>query len=42
MGLLMLAASRGTSITVATSGNQAEDLAQALEDLVSNRFGEDH
>lgn len=42
MGLLMLAASRGTSITVATSGDQAEDLAQALEDLVSNRFGEDH
>lgn len=42
MGLLMLAASRGTSITVATSGNQAEDLAEALEDLVSNRFGEDH
>ena len=42
MGLLMLAASRGTSITVATSGNQAEDLAEALEALVSNRFGEDH
>ena len=42
MGLLMLAASRGTSITVATSGNQAEDLAQALEDLVGNRFGEDN
>jgi phosphocarrier protein HPr len=42
MGLLMLAASRGTSITVATSGDQAEALAQALADLVSNRFGEDN
>ncbi|WP_430465901.1 HPr family phosphocarrier protein [Tabrizicola sp.] len=41
MGLLMLAASRGTSIEVRTSGTQAGDLAQALEALVANRFGED-
>ena len=41
MGLLMLAASRGTSIEVRTSGTQAGDLARALEALVANRFGED-
>ncbi len=41
MGLLMLAASRGTSIEVRTTGAQAEDLARALQTLVANRFGED-
>jgi phosphocarrier protein len=40
MGLLMLAASRGTSIEVRTSGAQAEELAEALERLVADRFGE--
>ena len=42
MGLLMLAASRGTSIEVRTSGAQAQALADALEALVANRFGEDY
>ncbi|MGB8814592.1 MAG: HPr family phosphocarrier protein [Paracoccaceae bacterium] len=42
MGLLMLAASRGTSIDVTTSGAEAEKLADALEALVANRFGEDY
>ena len=41
MGLLMLAASRGTSIEVRTSGAQADALADALQALVANRFGED-
>jgi phosphocarrier protein len=41
MGLLMLAASRGTTIEVHTSGTQAAELAIALEALVANRFGED-
>ncbi len=40
MGLLMLAASRGTTIEVATSGPDAEKLADALEALVADRFGE--
>ncbi|MCA3447462.1 MAG: HPr family phosphocarrier protein [Rhodobacter sp.] len=40
MGLLMLAASRGTSIEVRTSGTEAVQLADALEDLVASRFGE--
>lgn len=42
MGLLMLAASRGTAIDVATSGAEADKLADALEALVANRFGEDY
>ena len=42
MGLLMLAASRGTSIEVVTEGAAATELADALEELVANRFGEDH
>ncbi|RLL64137.1 HPr family phosphocarrier protein [Paenirhodobacter hankyongi] len=41
MGLLMLAASRGTSIEVSTSGDEAEALADALQALVADRFGED-
>lgn len=42
MGLLMLAASRGTSIEVSTTGPQAAALATALDALVANRFGEDY
>ena len=41
MGLLMLAASRGTAIEVKTSGSEAEALANAIEALVADRFGED-
>lgn len=41
MGLLMLAASRGTSIEVRTSGPEADKLADALEALVGNRFDEE-
>jgi len=41
MGLLMLAASRGTTIEVETSGPDAEALADALQALVADRFGED-
>ena len=42
MGLLMLAASRGTSIEVVTSGAEAGKLADALEALVAARFGEEY
>ena len=42
MGLLMLAASRGTTIEVTTAGNQSAELADALQALVANRFGEDY
>ncbi len=41
MGLLMLAASRGTFIEVQTSGPEADRLADAIESLVADRFGED-
>ncbi|WP_099826636.1 HPr family phosphocarrier protein [Oceaniglobus indicus] len=41
MGLLMLAASKGTFIEVQTNGPEAEKLADALEALVADRFGED-
>jgi phosphocarrier protein HPr len=41
MGLLMLAASRGTTIEVRTSGAEADRLADALEALVADRFGEE-
>ena len=40
MGLLMLAASKGTTIEVQTNGPDAEALADALEALVADRFGE--
>ena len=40
MGLLMLTAARGTQIEVQTSGNDAEALADAIEALVADRFGE--
>ncbi len=41
MGLLMLAASKGTQIEIETSGPEAERLAEAIEALVADRFGED-
>ncbi len=41
MGLLMLAASRGTVIEVRMTGEDVEELADALEELISGRFGEE-
>ena len=41
MGLMMLSAAPGTSITVQASGTEAEQVMQALEALVSGRFGEE-
>jgi phosphocarrier protein HPr len=41
MGLLMLAASKGTTIEVRTQGADAAMLADALEALVADRFGEE-
>lgn len=40
MGLLMLAASKGTSIEVETKGPQADQLMDALAALVADKFGE--
>ncbi len=41
MGLLMLAASRGTSIEVSITGAEADKLAMALTALIAAKFGED-
>ena len=41
MGLMMLAASMGTSVDVETSGPQAEAAMTALEALVASKFDED-
>lgn len=40
MGLLMLTAPRGSSITVTADGPQASELSQALAELVGDYFGE--
>ena len=40
MGLLMLAAARGSVIEVQTSGPDEEALAEALRALVADKFGE--
>jgi phosphocarrier protein len=42
MGLLMLGAARGSTITIEAEGPQAAELASALAALVANRFGEDY
>jgi len=41
MGLMMLAAGIGTSITVTAIGPEAQEAISALDTLVSTRFGED-
>ncbi len=41
MGLMMLAAARGTSISVEAQGPEAEQALKALADLVASGFGED-
>ena len=41
MGLMSLAAARGTDITVEASGTEAEAVMAAIDALVSGRFGEE-
>ena len=41
MGLMMLAAAPGTSITVEATGKEAAAVVEALAALVNSRFGED-
>ena len=40
MGLLMLAASKGTNISIKVWGRQSEDLAKQIVHLIDNGFGE--
>ncbi|WP_394099512.1 HPr family phosphocarrier protein [Xanthobacter versatilis] len=41
MGLMMLAAGPGTSVTVTATGNEAAAVLEALDTLVADRFGEE-
>jgi phosphocarrier protein HPr len=41
MGILMLGAGLGSTITVSALGDQAHEALDALEALVADRFGED-
>jgi phosphocarrier protein HPr len=40
MGVMMLAAARGATITVETAGQDADAALQAILDLIADRFGE--
>jgi phosphocarrier protein len=40
MGLMMLAAAPGTSITVEATGREAAEVVEALAALIDSRFGE--
>ena len=40
MGVMMLAAARGSTITIDTAGEDADKALQAIQDLIADRFGE--
>jgi phosphocarrier protein len=40
MSLMLLAASQGSQLQLEVSGDDQEAALQAIEDLISNRFGE--
>jgi phosphocarrier protein len=41
MGVMMLAANKGSTITIHADGSDAEKSLDALEQLINNRFDED-
>lgn len=41
MGLMMLAAAKGTVVKVNAKGNEAEKAIEALTSLINNKFGEE-
>jgi phosphocarrier protein len=41
MGVLMLVASKGSTITIKAKGDRCEDAVAALAQLVADKFGED-
>ncbi|MEL6968399.1 MAG: HPr family phosphocarrier protein [Pseudomonadota bacterium] len=41
MGLMMLAASKGCTVTISAKGVDAQEAVEALGALISDRFGED-
>ena len=40
MGVMMLAAARGSTITIDTNGNDADEAMSALIALIADKFGE--
>jgi phosphocarrier protein len=40
MGVMMLAASNGSTVTLETSGKREQEAMDALVDLINSRFGE--
>jgi phosphocarrier protein len=40
MGVMMLAASKGTTLVLTTEGEDEESAANALQQLIADRFGE--
>ena len=40
MGVMMLAAGIGSTVTLETVGEQADEALEALQALINNRFGE--
>jgi phosphocarrier protein len=41
MGVMMLAASKGSHVTIHAEGNDAKESINQLEQLINNRFDED-
>jgi phosphocarrier protein HPr len=41
MGIMMLAAAKGTELELCAEGEDEKKAVQAISELVSNRFGED-
>lgn len=41
MGIMMLAASKGSPVTVSVEGPDAEDCMRSIETIFNNKFGED-
>ena len=41
MGILLLAAARGTTLTISADGSDEEDAVEALTSLIASGFGED-
>ena len=40
MGVMMLAAAKGSTITIDTEGDKADDAMHALQELIADKFGE--
>ncbi len=40
MGVMMLAAGKGSKVVIETEGDRAEEAMQALRQLIADRFGE--